>query len=119
MKIHNFLECDMKNEVIHEGKGMCMHATVFEEKEIEAPVRFINYTIIPPAGSFGLHAHGNDNEFYVLLEGEGVYQQDGQEIKVKKGDIMMNAPYSEHGIYNTGEKNMELLVFEVDGGLKV
>lgn len=113
MKIHNFLECDMRDEIIHEGRGGCMHSTVFEEDEIDASVRFINYTIIPPTSSFGLHTHENDNEFYILLEGEGVYQQDGEEIIVKKGDIMMNGPYSQHGICNTGEKNMELLVFEV------
>lgn len=113
MKIHNFLECNMKDEVIHDGKGLCRHSGVFAGDEIDAPVQFINYTVIPPNASFGLHSHENDNEFYVLLEGEGVYQQDGKEIKVKKGDIMMNAPYAEHGIYNTGDKDMELLVFEV------
>lgn len=113
MKIHNFLECKMHDEKIHEGKGICQHSTVFTGEEIEAPVSFINYTIIPPASSFGLHTHGKNNEFYVLLEGEGVYQQDGKEIRVKRGDIMMNQPYAQHCIYNTGKEDMKLLVFEV------
>ena len=113
MKIHNFLECNMKDEVVHEGEGVCKHSVIFEGEEIEAPVSFINYTIIPPSASFGLHAHENDNEFYVVLEGEGVYQQGDEKVNVKKGDIMMNAPYTQHGICNTGEKDMKLLVFEV------
>ena len=113
MKIHNFLEQEMMEEVIHGGEGQCRHCVVFHEEEMEAPVRFINYTVIPPFGSFGLHKHGNDNEFYVILNGEGVYEEDGVEAKVKKGDIIMNAPMGNHGIRNTGENNMEVLVFEV------
>ena len=45
MKVHNYLECVLKDEVIHEGEGMCRHATVFDGKEIAAPVRFINYAM--------------------------------------------------------------------------
>lgn len=110
--IKNFLELDLKDEVIHDGIGMCRHSTVFRNEEIEAPVRFINYTVIPPSGSFGLHSHGNDNEFYIVLSGEGVYEQNGVKTKVKKGDIMMNTPFGTHGITNTGEADMELLVIE-------
>ena len=113
MKIHNFLEQKMMEEVIHGGEGLCRHCVVFHEEEMEAPVRFINYTIIPPSGSFGLHRHGNDNEFYVILNGEGVYEEDGAEEKVKKGDVIMNAPMGNHGIRNTGDIDMEVLVFEV------
>ena len=113
MKIRNFLEAGLKEERIHEGSGLCRHAVVFEGEEIDAPVRFINYTVIPPRGSFGMHRHGNDNEFYVVLSGRGIYRQGDEEREVKKGDIMMNAPFETHGLNNTGECDMELLVFEV------
>ena len=116
MLIHNFLTAPKKPEPIHGGDGLCPHATVFSGSEINAPVQFINYTILPPGASFGLHTHGNDNEFYVVLAGEGVYQQEGQEQTVKKGDIMMNAPFAAHGIRNTGSVDLELLVFEVTMG---
>lgn len=112
MKIHNFLEKQLQEETIHGGDGKCRHTVVFTNEEMEAPVRFINYTILPPAASFGLHKHGNDNEFYVILSGEGVYVEDGKEAAVKKGDIIMNAPYGDHGIRNTGDVDMEVLVFE-------
>lgn len=113
MKIHNFLEKELMEEVIHEGEGKCRHTVVFNEEEMDAPIRFINYTIIPPSASFGLHKHANDNEFYVILSSEGIYQENGVEAKVKKGDIIMNAMFGEHGIKNTGDVDMEVLVFEV------
>ena len=112
MKIHNFLEQKLMEEKIHGGEGLCRHSVVFREEEMEAPIRFINYTVIPPSCSFGLHQHGNDNEFYVILSGEGIYEENGEEAKVKAGDIIMNAPFGNHGITNTSDVDMNVLVFE-------
>ncbi|MCI8385996.1 MAG: cupin domain-containing protein [Acutalibacter sp.] len=113
MTIRNFLDMEMHSEAIHGGKGLCSHGTVFDGAEIQGPVSFINHTILPPGASFGLHKHGRDNEFYILLRGEGVYHQEGEQAQVKQGDIIMNAPFAAHGIENTGSEELELLVFEV------
>lgn len=116
MLIRNFLKLPTKDEVIHEGEGLCRHVTVFSDEEMNAPLRFINYTVLPPNASFGMHRHGNDNEFYVVLSGAGIYYQDGEESPVQQGDIMMNSPYGTHGIRNTGGEEMALLVFECEAG---
>ena len=111
--IHNYLKARLREECIHGGTGLCRHATVFQGEEMQAPVRFINYTIVPPGASFGLHRHGNDNEFYIVLDGDGVYTQDDRDIPVTAGDIIMNPASGAHGIRNTGDSDMRLLVFEV------
>lgn len=111
--IHNFLKAQLREESIHGGSGLCRHAMIFRDEEMEAPIRFINYTVLPPCASFGLHRHGNDNEFYIVLSGSGVYTQDGRDISVEAGDIMMNPPGGAHAIRNTGHVDMALLVFEV------
>ncbi len=111
--IRNFLEAELIPVDIHEGVGLCPNTTVLPGSDFQTPIRFVNYTHIPPACSFGLHRHGRDNELYILLEGEGVYTQNGVDTPVKAGDIMVNAPYGEHGIRNTGKTDMRLLVLEV------
>ncbi len=113
MIIHNFLKTQLHKEQIHEGEGLCPHAMIFSGEEIDAPVQFINYTIIPPGASFGLHGHGSDNEFYIVLNGSGIYTENGKETEVAAGDIIMNAVRGTHGIRNTGSQDMQLLVFEV------
>lgn len=112
MTIRNFLDKELKNEAIHGGEGLCRHAEIFGDKDIDAPVKFINYTVVPPRCSFGMHKHGSDNEFYIVLSGEGEYMQDSETARVKKGDIIMNAPFASHCIVNTGGEDMALLVFE-------
>ena len=114
MTVKNFLELPLHGEVIHEGVGLCNHTTVFDDCEMDSPVKFVNYTVIPPECSFGMHKHENNNEFYVVLEGEGIYYQGDEEVAVKKGSIMMNAPYTAHGIVNTTDRDLALLVFEVE-----
>lgn len=114
MLIHNFLTTPLYAESIHGGEGLCRHATIFPGSEIDAPIQFINYTILPPQASFGLHKHGSNNEFYIVLSGEGVYTQDGEDRPVHTGDIMMNVPHGTHGIRNTGSEDMALLVLECD-----
>lgn len=110
MKIRNFLNVPLVKERIHEGEGLCEHSGVFGGSDFDTPVRFVNYTIIPPNGSFGQHKHDDDNEMYIVLEGSGEYTQEGETAHVREGDIMINAPFASHGIENTGDVPMRLLV---------
>ena len=112
MDIRNFLNAPLEKCVIHEGEGLCEHCSVFRAEDFGSPVRFLNYTIIPPQGSFGLHAHGNDNEIYIILEGQGEYTENGRTAQVTDGDIIVNGLYATHGIKNTGSVPMRILVIE-------
>lgn len=112
MTIRNFLQAPLAKAVIHEGTGHCEHAAIFLESDFDTPLRFLNYTVIPPHGSFGLHQHGDDNEIYIILEGAGAYTQDGKTVPVVGGDILLNARFATHGIENTGDIPLRILVIE-------
>ena len=73
MIIRNFLEAKLSDDCIHEGKGLCHHANILPADVFDAPIRFLNYTILPKGATFGAHKHGNDNELYIILEGSGHY----------------------------------------------
>jgi mannose-6-phosphate isomerase-like protein (cupin superfamily) len=111
--IRNFLDLPLTPETIHDGQGLCPHACVLEGAEFQTPIRFLNYTVLPPQASFGAHQHGDDNEIYIVLEGSGVYTTDGDAQRVKTGDILVNPPFATHAIQNTGDSDMRLLVLEV------
>jgi len=113
MIIRNFLNAPLKPEPIHDGDGLCPHRSILGENDFETPLRFINYTVIPPNCSFGQHRHGDDNEVYIVLEGKGEYTENGCTESVSQGDIMVNARFASHGIRNTGDTDMRLLVLDV------
>ena len=118
MLIRNYLKAEREKTEIHGGKGICENSMVFGPDDFEAPLRFLNYTVIPPKASFGLHTHGDDNEVYVVLEGTGEYTENGKTSIVTAGDIIVNARFAAHGIVNTGETDIRVLVFEAFNGEK-
>jgi uncharacterized cupin superfamily protein len=114
MDIRNFLNASLKDEPkCHDGEGVLKHISLFGSGDFSSKLRFINYTILPPGTSIGVHRHGNDEELYVILEGQGLMEVDGEKKEVKAGDIILNKPYGEHGLTNNSFADLKVLVFEV------
>lgn len=114
MIVRNFLEAILQEESnMHDGKGTTNHAQLFFNQDFKSNLRFINYTILTPGSSIGVHKHGNDEELYIVLEGNGIMTVDGEEKEVKAGDIILNKPFGEHGLRNNSEHDLKILVFEV------
>jgi mannose-6-phosphate isomerase-like protein (cupin superfamily) len=114
MSIKNFLDEPLKpNENCHGGTGVLQHVELFKKDEFKSNLRFINYTILPPGTSIGEHKHGNNEEAYVILEGNGIMSLEDEKYDVKPGSVIINKPYGTHGLLNNGSKDMKVLVFEV------
>ena len=114
MIVRNFLDVPAKIQSIHAGKGMGKNARVFDKADFDTPLKFINYVELEPGASIGMHRHGENEEVYVVLSGNGIMIVNGEHQTVKTGDIILNKPGWEHGIENTGQQFLNLFVFEVD-----
>jgi mannose-6-phosphate isomerase-like protein (cupin superfamily) len=57
---------------------------------------------LEPGVSIGKHAHSAETEYLVILEGSGVTNDDGAEIPVAKGDVMITGRGASHSVKNTG-----------------
>lgn len=114
MKIKNYLEAPLENLAhCHDGEGTLRHTELFNQSEFQSGLRFINYTILPPGTSIGLHQHGSDEEVYIVLEGSGLMSLNDKTYTVESGSVIVNSPYGSHALENTGKTDLKLLVFEV------
>lgn len=113
MYIRNFLTAPLTPTVVHGGHGKCPHANIIPREAFATPVKFVNYTILPPGAAYGAHKHGDDNEMYIALSGAGRYHENGEARDIRAGDIMLNPPQGEHWIENTGDEDLPLLVIGV------
>lgn len=113
MTVKNIFELPLHSEKMEGIDGLRRRVTVFTEDELQTPVRFINYSILPPGGAIDFHKHKNDNEFYFMLEGQGLYTSESESTEVKAGSLMVNEPFCSHSLKNTGDKDIKMLVIEV------
>ncbi len=97
----------------HGGVGTILAHRAFRREDEPAGVAFIDLVVLPPHTSIGLHRHADDRETYVILAGQGLMTLDGEEFEVHAGDVVPNRPHGEHGLANTSDADLQLLVFEI------
>ncbi len=113
MILRNFLDAELTElPHCHDGDGTLLHADLFEPAQLASALRFVHYTVLPSGTSIGLHTHGEDNEIYIILSGNGIAEVDGERQEVSAGDVLVNPPHGTHGLFNTSLFDMRILVIE-------
>ncbi len=115
MKTYNFLKAPLNPSRIHEGKGLCPRANIIPGEDFQVPIRFLNYSTLPSGASIGLHKHGDDNELYIILEGEGHYTMNGETVPVCAGSVCKSVPFCTHALENDGENGTLMRVLVIEG----
>ena len=59
-------------------------------------------TLKPGQAPHPPHRHAEE-EFMILADGRGAWTLDGKELAAKKGDVVYAAPWTMHGLKNTGD----------------
>lgn len=57
---------------------------------------------LEPGASIGYHQHADNEEVYFILGGNGIYTEEGDELNVSFGDVLLCRMGRSHGIRNTG-----------------
>lgn len=78
-----------------------------------ALVDHIDLVVVPSGASIGRHRHGDNTEWYVILQGSGSMWFGGAERSVAAGDVLVNPPFAEHGLSNHSGADIRLLVFQL------
>ena len=112
--IRNFYTASKQvQEKSHDGSGSVDLYEIWERADFASNVDFCDRVVIPPGSSVGYHQHGNNEEMYILLAGEGLMTIDGKETVVCTGDMILNPPGGRHGLINNSDVNIDLLVIQV------
>lgn len=59
--------------------------------------------------SVGMHKHTQDCEYYYILKGIGIYNDNGSIYKVKSGDLLVCEKGNSHSIENKENEDLEFL----------
>jgi oxalate decarboxylase/phosphoglucose isomerase-like protein (cupin superfamily) len=103
----------LRRAVAHGGEGEIGVARLFRRTEFRAPISFVDYAVLPPGTSIGEHRHGENEEIYLVLDGEGEMTLDESRFPVGPGAVVLNRAGGLHGLRNTGAVDLKIFVVEV------
>ena len=118
MKLANLFKDKMKRQDnCHNGVGHINFFRPFDSKTNCKKIDFIDLVTIPPGSTIGNHFHGDNEEWYIILQGKGLMRINSKDIEVKAGDIIINEHFGEHGLVNNSNDGIFLLVFQMNNHL--
>ena len=62
-----------------------------------------------PGQEHALHAHAGQDKVYQVIEGEGVFLLEGQELTMTAGDLLVAPEGVPHGVRNSGAGRLLVL----------
>ena len=111
--ISNFYTCDKEvDHNSHDGEGSIDIYRAFRRKDFDGAWDFAIRVVMPPGSSMGEHTHDDDEEMYIILKGEGTMIIEGVEWPVVAGDMIVNKRFGTHGLINTSDSEIELLIIQ-------
>ena len=65
-------------------------------------VRMLAEVTLEPGCSIGYHRHDSETEYFFILSGTGLVNDDGKEVEVTQGDSIITGNGASHSIKNNG-----------------
>lgn len=97
----------------HGGVGPIVFRRIFDQGDFNAPVDFVDYTVIPPGSTIGVHGHVANDEMYFIVRGSPLVRVNGEEARLEPGGFAIVHDGGRHELINDSLGNVEILVIQV------
>ena len=97
------------------GKGELYWHHFLSTEDAEGAGRLFALSILPPGSSIGVHTHNGDMEVYYILRGKALCTDNGKEVCLDAGDVIITPNGESHSIENIGEEDLyyiSLILFD-------
>jgi mannose-6-phosphate isomerase-like protein (cupin superfamily) len=97
----------------HGGSGTITFRRLLGAGCFQAPVDFVDFTIVPPGSSIGRHTHHGNEELYFVASGNPLMQVSGSQQRLSRGAVAVVHNHGWHELINDTNENVEILVVQV------
>ena len=105
--------CPRKDVCVQNGKGLVHIKELTDKEGLYNHGRLFAHVTVDPGCSIGYHDHQHETEFYYIIKGEAVFNDDGKEVLVHAGDICATGYGQSHGLENKTDGPVELIALIV------
>ena len=102
--------CKRADVCVQNGKGLCHIKHLTDKEGLYGHGRMFAHVTVDPGCSIGYHAHNHETEFYYIIKGEGVFNDDGKEVIVHAGATGYG---QSHGLENKSSEPVEMIALIV------
>lgn len=103
----------MEKSQLFGGNGNVQMKVLATADEMYKGARLFNHVTLQPGCSLGFHHHEHETEFYYIIKGEGVFNDNGTEVVLKAGDLGATGYGEGHSIENRSDEPMEMIALIV------
>ncbi|NMP36850.1 MAG: cupin domain-containing protein [Clostridiales bacterium] len=103
---------DMKvtlREKMRGGDGSAVMKAMLDEGEYNGRARLFSTITLEPGSSIGEHVHDNEEEIFYVIEGIAVYNDDGKDVVMNKGDCCICLGGQKHSLANRGSETLTVV----------
>jgi mannose-6-phosphate isomerase-like protein (cupin superfamily) len=107
---------DVSSEVRHGehgGQGPLAFRRVLDRKDFNAPVDFVDYTVVPPGTHIGTHRHLGNDELYFVVAGTPWITVNGEGRRGFPGLVSIVHDGGSHSLLNDSTTDVTILVMQV------
>lgn len=105
--------CPRRDANVQNGKGIIHMKDLADREGLYGHGRLFSHMVVDPGCSIGYHPHNQETEFYYILKGEAVFDDNGKEVLVHPGDICATGFGQGHALENRGSEPVELIALIV------
>lgn len=97
----------------HGGVGTLEFRRLMVAEEFSSAIEFVDYTLIPPGSTIGLHQHSGNEELYLIVSGVAVVTVEQEKRQLTRGSIGIVRSGQSHELKNDGESPVAMFVVQV------
>jgi len=72
-------------------------------------LKMFSHVRLLPGQELAWHEHHGECEYYYILRGQGIYNDNGEKLSVGPGDVTCTPDGTGHGLVNTGDADLEFV----------
>jgi mannose-6-phosphate isomerase-like protein (cupin superfamily) len=110
--VPTFINMQLQKSLLRPVNGV-QYRRALPPEVFETNWSYVDHVVVPKGGSSQKERHEGVEEFYYVMDGEGMAHVGQENAPVKKGDAVPVHLNDVHSIENTGAGDLELMVVGV------